>query len=88
MPLLDWIPTEELQLLVKYMIADLVALSIFKVITLYGGFLFPTHHDIIINIEMYGLFLLIAVALVLLIAKIARIGWKGVWHGKTGILFA
>src|SRR5438128_863645 len=70
MPFSDWIPTEELRTLSKYLIADFAALSVFKILTLYAEFLFPQQRAIIINIELNGLFLLIGTMLLLLIIKI------------------
>lgn len=86
--ILSWIPIEELRILVRYLIADAAALTIFKFLILYAGFLFPEQHGIIINIELNGLFLLIAAALFLMIVKIVQIGVKGIWYGKVGIIWA
>jgi hypothetical protein len=87
-PFSDWIPTEELKTLSKYLIADLAALSIFKILIVYAGLLFSSFHEVIVNVEMSGLIFLIVAALILLIAKIIKLGVKGLWHGTSGIVLA
>lgn len=84
----DWLPIQELKVLVRFLIADITVLSVFRITTLYSGFLFRSYHEIIHTIEMRGLYCLMSAALMLLILRIAQIGWKGLWNARNGIVFA
>ena len=81
----DWIPTGKLRVLCKHLIVDCAVLFVFKITTTLAAWLFPKYEYVIVRIEIFGLILLIAVLLVMLIKEM----FKGGSDGKAlGLIFA
>jgi hypothetical protein len=74
----DWVPVGSLQILCKYLIADLATLLVFFILTTAAEHLFPAYHDYIVRVEITGLILLLGVTLCMLIVKMI----KGESHGS------